>query len=131
MNQRSKFWLGLIAITLVCYLDYHFFNEGYSVRKISSTVRQAGHLLILLSVVPIGYWAWKSHPLQWLKAIWMFAYGTALGFIITVGALKMFTDILPDMFFDWASTVRYFFCSPLPYLLVYMLTIVASRKGNQ
>lgn len=128
MSQQRKFWVGLIVITVVCYLDYHFFIEGYSVRKVSPVVRQIGHLAVLLAVVFIGYWVWKTHVLQWLKTMWLFAYGVALGFIVTVGALKFFTDVLPDMFFDWASTVRYFFCSPLPFLLIYMLSVIASQK---
>lgn len=131
MRQQNKFWVALVIITIVCFLDYQLFTEGYAVRNISPTIRQAGHFIILAGVIPIGYWAWKTHPMEWLKTLWMFVYGFALGFIIVIGALKMFTDILPDVFLDWATTVRMFFCSPLPHIMLYMLTLIATQKNNQ
>ena len=130
MRQQTKFWVALVLITLVCYIDYQFFIEGYNVRKLSSTIRQAGHLSVLISVAAIGYWAWAKHPLTYLKKLWLFSYGAGLGFILVTGLIKTQTELLGEDFFEWAATVRYAFCSPLPHLLLYMLSLVGQQKGE-
>lgn len=130
MKQQNKFWLALGLITIVCFLDYQLFTEGYAVRRISPVVRQAGHFAVLLAVIPIGWWAWKEHPMQWLKRLWLYAYSAALVFIVLVGALKSLTDLLTDDFLDWVTTVRFFFTGPLPHLLLYMLSRIAETRGN-
>ena len=130
MKQQNKFWLALALITIVCFIDYQLFTEGYAVRRLSPTVRQAGHFGVLLAVIPIGWWAWKEHPMQWLKQLWLYAYSIALGFIVLIGLLKSLSNILTEDFLDWVTTVRYFFTSPLPHLLVYMLSLIALQKSS-
>ena len=130
MKQQNKFWLALALITIVCFIDYQLFTEGYAVRKLSPTIRQAEHFVVLLAVVPIGWWAWKEHPMQWLKQLWLYAYSIALGFIVLIGLLKSLSNILTEDFLDWVTTVRYFFTSPLPHLLVYMLSLIALQKSS-
>lgn len=131
MRQQSKFWIALVLITLVCYLDYQFFIEGYSVRNLSSTTRQIGHLSILLAVIPIGYWAWAKHEMAFLKKLWLWAYSGAVAFILIVGLLKTQTNILSHNFMEWSATVRYVFCSPLPHLLLFMLSKIADSQNKQ
>lgn len=132
MSQRNKFWLALGLITLICFIDYQMFTEGYSVRKINPLIRQVGHLVILLAVVPIGYWAWKDHPLQWTKKLWIIPYTIAIAFILLTGLLKIQTNILSETFMEWvASDIRYVFTSPLPHLMIYMLSLIATQKERK
>ncbi len=130
MKQQNKFWLALVLITIVCFVDYQMFTEGYAVRRLSPMVRQAGHFVVLLAVIPIGWWAWKQHTMQWLKQLWLYSYGIALAFIVLIGLLKSQTNILTEDFLDWVTTVRYFFTSPLPHLLLYMLSLIAQQRSN-
>lgn len=130
MTQRTKFWLAMAIITIICYFDFYLFGEGYGVRKVSSVARQAGHLATLLAVLGAGYWAWQHHPLKWLNKLWVATYTTGIVFILIIGALKTFTGILGDDFLEWAATVRLFFCTPLPHLLLYMLSLIAVQKEN-
>lgn len=130
MKRQNKFWLALALITVVCFIDYQLFTEGYAVRRLSPVVRQVGHLVVLLAVIPIGWWAWKQHPMQWLKKLWLYAYAIALAFILLVGLLKSQTDILTDNFLDWVTTVRFFFTGPLPHLLLYMLSRIAEQRDD-
>jgi hypothetical protein len=130
MKQQNKFWLALVLITIVCFVDYQMFTEGYAVRRLSPMVRQAGHFVVLLTVIPIGWWAWKQHTMQWLKQLWLYSYGIALAFIVLIGLLKSQTNILTEDFLDWVTTVRYFFTSPLPHLLLYMLSLIAQQRSS-
>lgn len=128
MQQKRKFWIALIAIVLVCFIDYQLFTEGYAVRGISPIYRQVAHLVVLVAVVPIGYWAWKSHPMQWLKTLWLLSYSVVILFIVLVGGLKTLDVLNNDDFLDWATTVRYLFCGPLPHILIYMLSLIAVKQ---
>jgi hypothetical protein len=130
MRQQTKFWLALLAITIVCYFDFYLYGEGYSVRNVSAVVRQGGHLATLLIVMSSGFLAWKHHPMQWLKKLWMYSYIAGIIFIIIVGGIKTFIGILGEDFLEWVATVRQFFCTPLPYLLVYMLSLIAKQREN-
>lgn len=130
MKLQNKFWLALVLITIICFVDYQMFTEGYAVRRLSPMVRQVGHFTILLAVIPIGWWAWKLHPMQWLKLLWLYSYGIALVFIVLIGLLKSQSNILTEDFLDWVTTVRYFFTSPLPHLLLYMLSLIAQQKSS-
>lgn len=130
MQQQNKFRVALALITIICFLDYQLFTEGYAVRDISPIVRQVGHFVIMMAVIPIGWWAWKNHPIQWFGKLWLYSYGAALGFIVLVGLLKMSTNLLTEDFLDWVTTVRYFFTSPLPHLLLYMLSLIAMQRNS-
>ena len=130
MQQKNKFWIALVIITIVCFIDYQFFTEGYSVRKISPIVRQVAHFVVLLAAIPIGWWAWKDHPMQWLKKLWLYPYISILVFIAIVGVLKTTLDMFGDEFLDWVTTVRYLFSSPMPHIFLYMLSQIAGYKGS-
>jgi len=131
MEQRNKFRIALVLITLVCFIDYQMFTEGYAVRNIAPIKRQIGHFVVLLSVVPIGYWAWKNHPIKWLNKLWITSYIIAIVFILIVGLLKTQTNILSDTFMEWVtSDIRYFFTSPLPHIILYMLSLLSMQKEN-
>lgn len=131
MRQQTKFWVALFAITLVCFIDYQMFTEGYDVRKLSSTTRQIGHLAVYIAVIPIGYWAWYKHPMKWLKQLWLITYLSILAFIVLAGALKVFNIIQNDDFHDWVTTVRFFFCTPMPHILLYMLSRIAAGANTK
>lgn len=130
MQQKNKFWIALVAITIVCFIDYQFFTEGYSVRRISPLVRQVAHFIVLLAVIPIGWWAWKDHPMQWLKKLWLYPYITVLAFIAIVGVLKTTLDMFGEEFLDWVTTVRYLFNSPMPHVFLYMLSLIAAQRDK-
>lgn len=128
MQQKTKFWIAFIAITLVCFIDYQLFTEGYAVRRLSATTRQLGHLAVYIAVIPIGYWAWYKHSMSWLKYIWLIGYISILLFILLSGALKMLHVIPSQDFHDWVTTVRFFFCTPMPHIIIYMLSKIATGK---
>lgn len=130
MSQQTKTWLGLILISAVAYLDYHFFTEGYAVRRMSPLLRQGGHLAIFVALIPIGYWALKNHPLTWAAKVWTRAYLGVLGFIVLIGGIQHFTNIFGNDFLDKIQELRSFFCSPLPYIFILILYIV-SRNVNK
>lgn len=130
MSQKAKTWLGLLLISIIAYLDYHFFTEGYAVRKMSPIIRQGGHLVILIAMIPVGYWALKNHPLHWASKVWLRAYAGVLIFIVTIGAIQRFTRLFGNVFLDKIQELRSFFCSPLPYLFIIILYILSSRASK-
>lgn len=130
MQQKNKFWIGLVVITVVCFVDYQFFTEGYSVRRLSAMVRQVGHFVVLAAVIPIGWWAWKDHPMQWLKKLWLYSYIPVILFILLVGVLKITLNLFGSEFLDWMTTVRYLFSSPMPHIFLYMLARLAQARNN-
>ena len=130
MSQKTKTWVGLFLICIVAYFDYHFFTEGYAVRRMSPLLRQGGHLAILIAIVPIGYWALKKHPLNWASKAWSRSYIGVIIFIMLIGAVQQLTHIFGGRFLDKIQELRSFFCSPLPYIFIIVLYIVSKRVNK-
>jgi hypothetical protein len=124
VDNRKKiiFWGCLIAITAICWIDYQYLSEGTRVYDIDVNLRQAGHLIILLSLIPIGYAGMAQHPKPWLKQVWLYSYiAVALVMVLFAGLERVvgrFPTDIRDIFF---YSLRTFFTSPLPYLMLYMI----------
>lgn len=131
MQQKNRFWIAFIIITLVCFADYQLFTEGYAVRQMKPIYRQAGHMIILLAVIPIGYWAWSKHTMQWTSKLWLLSYIAITVFILLTGVLKTIDVLNNRAFMEWVATVRYVFVSPLPHILLYMLTLIAKVSKQE
>lgn len=122
MSQRGKHIIACIAIVLVCWLDHQLLSEGRAARHLSSTVRQAGHLTILIVTMLIGYWGWKKSKMEWTKSLWIILYISFAGVLIITGLLNWLWNIPGKGLLDVISNTRYAFCSPLIYLGIYVLT---------
>ncbi|MCB0700559.1 MAG: hypothetical protein H6551_03905 [Chitinophagales bacterium] len=129
MSYRSKLLIGILLITIVCFIDYQYLTEGIEARRISPLVRQAGHLAVLAAIVPIGYWAWKSHPMQWTKSIWVTSYIIAFIVLLLVGIIQWQTRFFSNEILDRFYDLRIFFTSPLAFIVLYMLTVIAKKRG--
>ncbi len=123
MTQR-RFWIAIIAITLVCWVDHQLFSEGLAARHLQPVMRQAGHLTILAITTVIGYWGWKKDPHSWAKRLWLFLYIAFILILIVVGMIQTQWQPFGKEFLDTLSNTRMAFCSPLPYLGIYILTIL-------
>jgi hypothetical protein len=84
--------------------------------------RQAMHLLILGCITAVGYMAWHRHLLQWPKKLWRLAYVAAIALISVVGLLQWQIHLFGQAFLDGVFGLRIFFCSPVPFFIIYLLT---------
>ncbi len=129
MGYKAKLIIGVIIITAICFVDYQFFTEGRDARRLDPLVRQAAHLIVLAVITPIGYWAWKGHPMQWTKNLWIASYMLAISILLIVGLIQwqtsLFSNELLDRFYDF----RLFFGSPLAFIMLFMLTILAKKRS--
>ena len=127
MSLKTRLIAGVVLITLICFIDYQYFSEGMDVRKMNPLYRQVGHLAILMCTAAIGYWAWKKHPFSWTGSLWLIAYTAAIVVITIIGLAQWQTGFFSKNFLDRVSDARLFFGSPLPFFILYMLTIIARR----
>lgn len=122
MTHNQRLWIAAIAITLICWVDHQLFSEGLGARVIPAMTRQLGHLVILAITTGVGYWGWKNHPHSWAKRFWLFIYLVFIAILIVVGFITWQWQLLGKSILDIISTMRYAFCSPLPFLMIYVLT---------
>ena len=120
MRSKAIFWLALVCIAVVCWLDYQFFNEGFSY-KYNALQRQSGHLAVLAIILPLGYLGWTQHPAKWPRRLWTMVYMIIICLVILIGAIQWETGWFGVGFLDNVSSLRLFFSSPLPYLLLFLL----------
>lgn len=122
MSQRVKHILACIAIILVCWLDHQLLSEGRAARYIAPLIRQSGHLAVLILTMLIGYWGWKKNVLAWTKNLWLLLYLGFTGILIVTGLLTWLWNIPGEGLLNIISNTRYAFCSPLIYMIIYVLT---------
>jgi hypothetical protein len=130
MGYKTKLLVSLLVITAICFIDYQYFSEGMEVRTMNPVYRQAGHLAILLAIIPIGYWGWKDFPLTWPKRLWVLSYVSAIAILSVIGIIQWQTQIFSIGFLDRVGDARLFFGSPLAFLVLYMLTKISTGKTN-
>ena len=128
MKPKFLFWLIFIFVTTLCWVDYQYFTEGHA-NSISPLSRQIGHIVILLAILPVGYLGWKNHPMAWIKTLWLMSYTIVIAIICVIGMLQWRLQLFGTGFLDQVSNLRLFFCSPVPYFLLYILGNVLPRNN--
>jgi hypothetical protein len=116
-----------VVITGIAWIDYQYLSEGYRVRWMNPGHRQLLHLLILCTITAAGYLFLKSHPVQWLKKLWTFSYSLVLFLLVFSGIVQLLSKALPIGYLDFLSTLRLFFCSPMPFLMLYLFAMLLPR----
>lgn len=122
MTYKKRLWVAGIAIVLICWVDHQLFSEGIGARYIPAMTRQLGHLAILLLTMAVGYWGWKNNPHSWAKRFWLLIYTVFIIVLTLVGIINWQWQLFDKSLLDIISTIRYAFCSPLPLLMIYVLT---------
>lgn len=127
MPHRSRFILAFVVITALCWIDYQYYSEGGAVRAIDDTRRQMAHLIILILLVPIGWFGWSAHGVKWIRKFWLLTYLTAICFLITFGLIQSFFHPFGTTTKDIVSSIRLFFTSPMPFLLLQLIRMLLKR----
>lgn len=122
MTYKGRLWIAGISIVLICWIDHQVFSEGLRARALPVMARQLGHIAILSITTAIGYWGWKTHPHSWTKRLWLFIYITFIIALLSIGFVNLQAQIFSKGFLDIISSIRYAFCSPLPFIIIYVLT---------
>ena len=114
----------LFIIIVLSWLELQFFTEASGVAEFT---RQLAHILFLLAIMVVGYYAWANNPLKWLKQLWLLAYVGVFLLIILIGVLNRFINFSIG-FLDEIHLVRVFFNSPLPFIMLMVLAYMQRQK---
>ena len=129
MRQKGFFWLIFALVTFISWIDQQYFTEGHALQYTAFT-RQVGHTITLICIVPIGYMGWKNHPVKWFGRLWLYSYLLVIGFITIIGTVQWKTGYFTTELLDSVSSMRIFFCSPVPSFMLYIMHRVLCRNGS-
>lgn len=122
-------WLALLAILALCTADHVYFTEGRGAQSLSDGVRKVAHISILAAIIPVGYLGWRRHPQQWLKRVWLWSHLCALSAVVLAGAACYSLGYYDKALLKKLGDIRLFFCSPVPYLVLYLLSLISGNLG--
>jgi hypothetical protein len=124
--------IALVLLIIVCWFDYQYFTEGQSVIEMSATTRRIAHLLFLGVLIPVGYWGLGNFP-KWMRGLWLASYTAVFCFLFIIGVLQMKLKLFSVTTLDQISTIRLFFGSPMPFMILYILFVIThnSQSKNQ
>lgn len=126
MNKKRLILSGILII-LLSWLDYQYFTEAPYAYIFSDNERRTAHIICLSLMTAIGYAGWYLHPMQWLRKIWILLYCTVAGIMLATGAIQALTHILPQNILNSVSAIRMFFCTPVPFFMLYVLSYMAVK----
>lgn len=121
MSINKRFWITWLLVVIVCWLDYRYLNETNFYETIGQRVGQMLHVLIYAIVVVMGYVYFKTYPVAWPKYLWLLSYVVGLLIYATGGFLELFVTDLSLNASNHFSTIRLFFTSPLPLIIIYLM----------
>src|SRR5690606_13238167 len=87
MQQKRRIWGFFVLILILCWIDNSIFTEGPGARAMPDQVRKLAHFVILVIITAIGYTAWHSYPVKWLKRLWLFFYIAGIAILLFIGFL--------------------------------------------
>ncbi|RYD56511.1 MAG: hypothetical protein EOP56_12515 [Sphingobacteriales bacterium] len=115
MGNKARLWISLLIIVVLSWIELQFFTESVGVEEMK---RKVAHILFLLAVGAVGYFAWAKHPVQWIKSVWLLGYAVALVIILGVGIIQWKFGVFGTAFLDEIHHIRLFFNSPLPFIML-------------
>lgn len=120
--HKLRFWGCALLIALIFLIDGQLFSEGYRVRVLPTAFRQAAHLILLGLVTFIGCKGWANQPAQWVKKFWLLSYLAVIALLLVIGVIQYLFQPFSTDFLDVIGGIRLFFTSPMPYLVLFLLT---------
>lgn len=132
LGRRYKLimWLCFAIIVVLCWLDYSLFTEGTHAFLISDSKRKLAHVGMLALIIATGYLGWSSHPFRWLKTVWLYVNIIPVVLITLVGIICYKVGYTDKQFLKSLGDLRLFFCSPVPYFMFYILSVITARVKN-
>jgi len=117
---KKQLWATVLIISLISIADYQFFAEGNFARSISPAARSIAHLLALLLIGWAGCRALSKNVNPIYSRLWPGGYTAVLIIAVIVGVgyyrYHLFAAQLAPI-----GTLRSFFITPAPFLLLYIL----------
>ncbi len=114
-------WVSLLcvfAIIAISWIDSQYFND---VVGMADTKRKVFHILFLALVMGIGYIPFAVNNIKWTRQLWIFSYTLVFAIILATGALNKVFHFSTG-FMDEIFLLRIWFCSPLPFMAIFVLS---------
>ena len=127
MRSDARKWLAFALIMILCWIDHAYLSEGLDAIYMNDRIRKLGHLAILLAIIPVGYWGWSAHPFTWLRKVWLWSHLLSLSFIVIIGATCYLSGFRDETLLKKIGDIRMFFCSPVPFFMLYILSVISAR----
>ncbi|MDR3681860.1 MAG: hypothetical protein P4L41_17960 [Flavipsychrobacter sp.] len=121
MSRKVRFVCAVIIIILISWFDFQYLSQFPHSFPISENIRRISHLLLLIAVMLVGGFAWAKSPVEWVRALWWYAYLFALAVLFFTGLLAHFMYIPYNVLYAFYK-FRIFFCSPLPFFILYIFS---------
>jgi hypothetical protein len=127
MHYSRRLVIAIVFITIIAWLDYHYFMEPNTFVKLNDNVRRAYHLLSLSGIAIIGCIAWGRVSKVIFK-LWVGSYAIILSLLVVIGILNQHVHLSIDFLVE-VSRLRIFFCGPMPFAALYVFYRLFSKKN--
>ena len=129
-KRPALFWVILALIALLGLFSGQYLFERITLPVLGNRrVRYVLLSLVISLILSLGYYSWRRFGEGWQHKVWLLFYTASLALLGIMGFIDQF--IIP---LDYATLVqlhhyRVFLLSSLPYIILYLLTLMFSSKN--
>jgi hypothetical protein len=127
-RARLFFFLGLLA-SAILYSAYNLYIlDPYVYEKMGRSTRHIFKFGSLILAWLIGFLVYRSLAPAWLRHLWNILYLASLAILLLLAAWDAAIHGLPPSIRQPISTFHEALISPIPYVVIGLLTRAARRK---
>lgn len=128
MKAKWVLVVALVCIIAVSWLDYQYLVEDHTMLRVTDNTRKFLHVFSYILVLAAGALAWRKISPTIYK-IWLGAYVAGLLVYMLMGVLNRFVHF-GDEFLNEVSRLRMFFCSPMPFGILFVFNLLLDKKNK-
>ena len=127
-----RFFLSILMIAIICFFGYSFIYESHTKEFVEKyqLFKHSINFIWLGMVFLIGYWGLSKRQPKWGRIFWVIIYLALMSFLFVLGFVDFFVYKFNDNVRDSISFFRFFFQSPLPFFIIWVLTIIFRNHNN-
>jgi hypothetical protein len=117
----SKKIIGVALILLLWWFSMKAYDTGFFY-SISATLKHLINFGLLIAVFLVGYFVLTTTSNRSIIQLWVLMYAILISSLAVVGCIDLISKITTRSLRELIFDVRMFFVSPLPFLVMLLLT---------
>ena len=126
-NKKAPVYFLLIMLLWITGSQEMYVNKAVLTNAV--TLRYIIYFIWLLLTAILGYAAFRNESNTWAKQTWITLYAFVFVIFLLLGVTDLFILSLSKAQKTYIQTVRLFFQSPVPFVIMYLMVKSPSTKN--
>jgi len=127
--NRVKLKISFVVVNIISWFSYQSIFENNGLAQMPKIYKYACHFSFLMLMAGAGYLGWRGHKKGWAPKLWLYSYALVIVLMVLSGIVNLsLPGGLPQPVISIPAYLFYFFNTAVPFMVVYVLTIIVREK---